>query len=79
MKSGGDTRVRTEDLIHAMDALYQLSYIPTRMTDWAELLPIDPKIKMRFGSALGSYLSPWLARLTGRLQASAEAVPVRAD
>ena len=29
MKFGGDARIRTEDLFHAMEALYQLSYIPT--------------------------------------------------
>lgn len=27
--NGGDTRVRTEDLQHAMLTLYQLSYVPT--------------------------------------------------
>ena len=26
---GGDTRIRTEDLLNANQALYQLSYIPT--------------------------------------------------
>jgi hypothetical protein len=28
-KDGGDARIRTEDLFHAMETLYQLSYIPT--------------------------------------------------
>ena len=28
-KNGGDNRARTDDLLHAMQALSQLSYIPT--------------------------------------------------
>ncbi len=41
MEFGGDARIRTEDLFHAMETLYQLSYIPT-------IFGIFDKINQRF-------------------------------
>ena len=33
---GGDSRIRTGDILLAKQTLYQLSYIPTRDCDWWE-------------------------------------------
>jgi hypothetical protein len=43
-ESGGDARIRTEDLFHAMEALYQLSYIPTVMSDKSLKIHLIPWI-----------------------------------
>ena len=43
---GGDKRDRTADLLHAMQALSQLSYTPTGLSDWR---PTEMRtIPMRF-------------------------------
>ena len=57
--NGGGKRVRTADILHAMQARYQLSYTPTGSRHFA-LYRIKIKNASAFSKKIGrKYCAPW--------------------
>ena len=63
LESGGGERNRTADLLHAMQALYQLSYTPDEapavlLAEWTGLEPATPGVTGRYSNQLNYHSAP---------------------